>query len=79
LAQAARNGYFFVLDRATGESLLTTPFASANWASGIGPRGNLIPDPAKMPQPDGSLVHLAEDGATTWMAPSFDPDQSFSM
>jgi alcohol dehydrogenase (cytochrome c) len=73
LAQASRNGYFFVLDRATGESLLTTPFVSANWASGVGPKGNLIPDPAKLPQPDGSLVHLAEDGATTWMAPSFDP------
>ena len=33
--QATRNGYFFVLDRVTGEHLLTSKFAeSANWAKG---------------------------------------------
>ena len=35
LLQASRNGYYFVLDRTTGKSLLTTPFATVNWASGI--------------------------------------------
>ena len=73
LAQASRNGYFFVLDRVTGQSLLTVPFVATNWATGIGPKGTLIPDPGKMPQPDGALIHQSEDGATTWMAPSFDP------
>jgi alcohol dehydrogenase (cytochrome c) len=73
LAQASRNGYFFVLDRITGQNLLAAPFVAANWATGIGSKGNLVPDPAKMPQPDGALIHQSEDGATTWMAPSFDP------
>lgn len=73
LAQASRNGYFFVLDRVTGQNLLTVPFVAANWATRIGAKGALVPDPAKMPQPDGALIHEAEDGATTWMAPSFDP------
>ena len=33
--QASRNGYFFVLDRATGEHILTKPFIDTlNWAKG---------------------------------------------
>src|SRR5580704_6016069 len=35
VAQASRNGYFFVLDRTNGEHLLTTPFIKTNWATGI--------------------------------------------
>ena len=36
LAQASRNGYFFLLDRVTGEHLLTTKFMpETNWAKGI--------------------------------------------
>src|SRR5256884_5324056 len=35
LAQASRNGYFFVLDRTDGKHLLTTPYIETNWASGI--------------------------------------------
>ena len=34
LAQANRNGYFFVLDRTNGEHILTTLFAPNNWAKG---------------------------------------------
>ncbi len=74
LAQASRNGYFFVLDRETGKSLLTIPFGHANWALGIDSKGSPIPNPAKDPQPDGVLLQLAEDGGTSWMAPSFDPE-----
>jgi hypothetical protein len=32
-----------------------------------------IPAPEKEPQCDGVLVHANMDGATNWMAPSFDP------
>ena len=39
LAQASRNGYFFLLDRTTGEHILTTPFIPTNWANGIDSRG----------------------------------------
>ncbi|HSU31449.1 MAG TPA: acido-empty-quinoprotein group A [Bryobacteraceae bacterium] len=74
LAQASRNGYFFVLDRATGEHLLTSPLVPINWASGLNPKGEPISDPAKEPQPDGSLVQTYQDGTTNWNAPSFDPE-----
>ena len=73
LLQASRNGYFFVLDRTTGKSLLTTPFAAVNWAKGIDKDGRPIPDPAKEPARDGRLVAPNESGATNYRSPSFDP------
>ena len=74
LAQASRNGYFFVLDRTTGKNLLTAPFIESNWASGVDSTGRPIAKLDKYPMPDGSLVEPASDGSTNWMAPSFDPD-----
>jgi alcohol dehydrogenase (cytochrome c) len=73
LAQASRNGFFFLLDRTTGKSLLTAPYVPVDWAVGADQQGQPIPDPRKEPQLDGSLVHLYADGGTNWMAPSFDP------
>jgi alcohol dehydrogenase (cytochrome c) len=73
LMQASRNGYFFVLDRTNGKSLLTVPFATVNWAKGIDAEGRPIPDPAKYPSRDGVLVAPNESGATNFRPPSFDP------
>ncbi len=74
LAQASRNGYFFVLDRTTGEHILTRPFIATDWAEGIDKRGQPIPNPQKEPKPEGVLVSPGSDGATNWLAPSFDPN-----
>jgi alcohol dehydrogenase (cytochrome c) len=71
--QASRNGYFFVIDRTNGKSLLTKPFAAANWAKGIDALGRPIPDPAKEPKRDGVLIAPNEGGATNFRPPSFDP------
>ena len=76
LLQASRNGYFFVLDRETGKDLMTAPFVKTDWASHIDASGRPIPAPEKEPQPDGVLVQANMDGATNWMAPSFDPQTS---
>jgi alcohol dehydrogenase (cytochrome c) len=73
LLQASRNGYYFVLDRVTGKSLLTTPFAAVNWTSGIDKDGRPIPEVAKEPSRDGRLVAPDEGGATNYRSPSFDP------
>src|SRR6185503_10005873 len=54
VAQANRNGYFFVLDRTNGKNVLTTPFIDTlNWSKGLNAKGQPIPDPAKDPAPDG--------------------------
>ncbi len=73
LMQASRNGYFFVLDRTNGKSLLTTPFTPVNWASGIDANSQPIPDPKKEPAPDGRLIAPDEGGATNFRSPSYDP------
>jgi alcohol dehydrogenase (cytochrome c) len=74
LLQASRNGYYVVLDRQSGENLLTKPFAHVNWSSHIDEEGRPIPDPAKDPQRAGSLTAPDEGGATNYRSPSFDPD-----
>ena len=66
LLQASRNGYFFVLDRTNGKSLLTKPFAAVNWASGVDGDGRPTPSPAKEPARDGRLVAPNESGATNF-------------
>ncbi len=73
IAQASRNGYFFVLDRATGKNLLTSPFVETNWAKGIDSIGRPVRKTEKEPQPDGSLVSPGSDGATNWLSPSYSP------
>jgi alcohol dehydrogenase (cytochrome c) len=75
LAQANRNGYYFLLDRTNGKSLVVKPFIpTANGYKGLDARGVLIPDPAKEPSVGGTLVYPDSDGAANYPAPSFDPD-----
>jgi acido-empty-quinoprotein group A len=73
LAQASRNGFFFLVDRTNGQHLVTAPFIDQTWASGIDSRGRPIAKPEAAPSPDGTLVEPGSDGSTNWMAPSFDP------
>jgi alcohol dehydrogenase (cytochrome c) len=73
LMQSSRNGYFFVLDRTDGSSLLTIPFGPVNWSLGVDKKGQPIPNPAKEPAPDGRLIAPDENGMTNFRAPSFDP------
>jgi alcohol dehydrogenase (cytochrome c) len=72
LMQSSRNGYFFVLDRVSGQSLLTAPFGPVNWTLGIDKQGRPIPNPAKEPAPDGRLIAPDEGGMTNYRSPSFD-------
>ncbi len=72
LMQTSRNGYFFVLDRTNGNSLLTAPFGPVNWSLGVDKEGRPIPNPAKEPAPDGRLIAPDEGGMTNYRSPSFD-------
>ena len=73
LMQTSRNGYFFVLDRTNGKSLLTVPYGPTNWALGVDKDGRPIPNPDKEPKPDGRLIAPDEGGMTNYRSPSFDP------
>jgi alcohol dehydrogenase (cytochrome c) len=74
LLQATRNGYYFVLDRTNGKSLLSAPYEEINWSSGIDSRGRPVAIPEKDPSPAGTLVAPDAIGTTNWMSPSFNPD-----
>ena len=71
LAQAARSGWFAVLDRTNGKALVSTPYVKLNWAKGVDKQGQPIPDPAKAPTVSGSMTITS---ATNWMSPSYSPD-----
>ncbi len=74
LAQGARCGWFFVLDRTNGRNLVSRPFTgTGNWAKGVDSKGQPIPDPSKEPQVDGSMIDMPAMGATNWPPPSYDP------
>lgn len=72
---AARNGYFFVVDRVTGEHLLTSKFSeSANWARPeLNAKGQPIRIPAKDHHIAGALVSSANQGAANWPPPTYSP------
>jgi len=74
LAQGSRAGWFFVLDRTNGKNLVSKPFSgTGNWAKGVDAKGQPIPDPAKEPKVDGSMIDMPAMGATNWPPPSYDP------
>ena len=73
LVQGNRNGFFYVLDRTTGEFLLGEPFVRQTWADGLDDTGRPIVLPNTDPTEDGNDVCPAIRGATNWWATSYHP------
>src|SRR5271170_1048013 len=74
LAEANRNGFFYVLDRIDGKFLSAFPFAEKlNWATGIDKQGRPIRTDV-IPSAEGTRVCPGFTGATNWYAPSFNPE-----
>jgi alcohol dehydrogenase (cytochrome c) len=72
---ASRNGYYFTLDRLTGERLVTSKFSdTVNWAKGLDEKGRPVRDPAKDSTVAGSLVSPNNGGAANWPPPAYSPD-----
>jgi alcohol dehydrogenase (cytochrome c) len=70
---ANRNGFFYVLDRATGKFLLGKPFVEVNWASGFDEAGRPMRVPGKLPTAEGTIIFPGNQGGTNWYSPSFSP------
>ena len=66
---ANRNGFFYVLDRTTGEFIRGNPFVRVNWASGLDESGR----PIETPQPPGAVTYPCVGGGTNWYSPSYSP------
>lgn len=74
MLHANRNGFFYVFDRGDGALLLAKPFVrNLTWASGIGADGRPLKLPHQEPTVAGTKVCPAQDGATNWYSPSFNP------
>jgi len=73
---ASRNGYYFTLDRRTGEHMVTSTFSdTVNWAKpALNQKGQPVRDPAKDHHVAGALVSAANGGATNWPPPAFSPE-----
>jgi len=72
---ATRNGYFFVLDRTTGEHLVTSKFGlTNNWALGLDEKGQ----PKRNPHKDATIAgSLVPSSITNYPPPTFSPDTGF--
>lgn len=70
---ANRNGFLYILDRATGEYLASKQFIPLlNWAKGIDARGRPISSDV-VPDEKGVLVCPTVDGGSNWYSPTYDP------
>jgi alcohol dehydrogenase (cytochrome c) len=75
VSTAARNGYFFTLDRVTGKQIVTTKYGkSTNWVQSVAKNGSLRRDPDKDPTIPGSLVSPTAGGTINWEPPAYSPD-----
>ena len=75
MLHADRNGFYYLLDRETGEYLQATPFVERlDWATGIDESGRPIEVPGLEPTPAGVKVCPSVRGATNWMSPSINPE-----
>ena len=74
LMHAPKNGFFYVLDRATGKLISAQKFATVTWAKGIDPKsGKPIEVPDSRYTKKMAVIYPQETGAHNWQPMSFDP------
>lgn len=75
LLHAPKNGFFFVLDRATGELISADNFVPVNWATGFDlETGRPIENPEARYTLEPSLVMPGPGGGHNWFPMAFNPD-----
>src|SRR4051812_37639910 len=74
IMQAAKNAFFYVLDRGTGEFISATPYAQMTWATGVDPKtGRPIESPSAYDGMNAVLVSPGPGGAHNWNPMAFHP------
>jgi len=75
LMQAPKNGFFYVLDRASGELISAQQFAEVTWASGVDLATGRPIETATARYPGSELVEVkpSPHGAHNWHPMSFNP------
>jgi alcohol dehydrogenase (cytochrome c) len=71
---ANRNGFFYALDRVTGQFLTARAFVKQTWNNGFDENGRPIKNPEFWPKPMGGIVvSPGTQGGTNWYPPSYSP------
>jgi len=74
LVQAPKNGFFYVLDRITGELISAQPYAKMTWATGVDMKtGRPIEAPGIHYQDKSVLIQPASFGAHSWHPMAYSP------
>ena len=69
---ANRNGFYYVLDRTTGEFLVGVPFVEQNWAKGLDSAGRPILSSGAEVASSGRLTRPGAGGGVNWQNAAFD-------
>jgi len=70
-----RNGFYYVLDRVTGQFLAGTPFVEINWAQGLTSQGRPIPaNPGRVTE-GGRVTKPGVIGGVNWQPGAFSPER----
>ena len=77
LMQAPKNGFFYVLDRETGEFISGDPYVTVNWASGIDADGRPMENPETRIDRTGkpAMVTPGALGGHNWHPMAFHPGE----
>jgi quinohemoprotein ethanol dehydrogenase len=74
IMQAPKNGFFYVLDRRTGEFISAAPFATTTWATHIDAKtGRPVETPNARYVKQPEVIMPGPDGAHNWHPMTFNP------
>ena len=73
ITQAPKNGFFYVLDRLTGEFISAEPFVRVSWALRMGRDGRPVVNPAAYYDQNPISVYPTGGGAHNWSPMSYNP------
>ena len=73
IMQAPKNGFFYVIDRVTGEFISAEAYGRVNWASGIDANGRPIERPEARYRDGPVVLYPWPRGAHNWHPMSYNP------
>ena len=74
IMQAPKNGYFYVIDRKTGEFISGAPLQKITWANGLDPKtGRPIINPEAHYGTSGTVIWPGPGGGHVWQGMSYNP------